>query len=395
MGEAVLNEMKDVVDWKEYLAMALENGSDTGTATADGDLLGLKSVSEIVIMGAGNLGRRIGGLIRTKGIKVASYCDNNESLRGQSIDGVEIQSIKEAAESHGDSLPFVVAIMSPGTGGYRKHRSQLTASGCRYVTHVGNLLRALFPENLPYYSLADEGYYRRNKEKYLRAIDLFDDEYSREVYARNILWLATLDERYPVSPREEVQYFPPDLIELTGDECFVDCGAFDGDTLRQFIETTNGSFDRYYALEPDQTNFRALSGYVQRLDESMKRRIEIHEMATSSSEGKLSFASTGAANAALTDGGNVEVSCTTLDKLLQGRRTTYIKMDVEGAEVATLRGARETIKAQKPAIAACIYHSPSDLWRVPVELKNLMPTSTLHVRAHEVDGFDVVAYAMP
>jgi len=59
-----------------------------------------------------------------------------------------------------------------------------------------------------------------------------------------------------------VQYFPP--FSLGRNEVFVDCGAFDGDTIAQFRRATDDHFDQIIAFEPDPVNFAALKSAHQR-----------------------------------------------------------------------------------------------------------------------------------
>lgn len=45
-----------------------------------------------------------------------------------------------------------------------------------------------------------------------------------------------------------------------------------------------------------------------------------------------------------------------LDDLLEGKRVTFIKIDVEGFKEDALNGATKMIQEQKPKIAICVYH---------------------------------------
>lgn len=54
-----------------------------------------------------------------------------------------------------------------------------------------------------------------------------------------------------------------------------------------------------------------------------------------------------------------------LDDALKGEDATFIKMDIEGSEVAALRGTEEILRTQKPQLAICVYHKTSDFWEIP------------------------------
>ena len=54
-------------------------------------------------------------------------------------------------------------------------------------------------------------------------------------------------------------YFDDDVFRLGENEVFVNCGAYDGDTVRAFLEKSKGHFKKIYAVEPDKNNFAKLS----------------------------------------------------------------------------------------------------------------------------------------
>ena len=54
------------------------------------------------------------------------------------------------------------------------------------------------------------------------------------------------------------------LVFLRGEtESYGDLGAYNGDTLREFLELTGGHYDHLYAVEPDPKNFAKLQHFVE------------------------------------------------------------------------------------------------------------------------------------
>ena len=45
-------------------------------------------------------------------------------------------------------------------------------------------------------------------------------------------------------------------------------------------------------------------------------------------------------------------------------KINFLKLDVEGSEMATLRGARNSIDRFKPKLAISIYHKPDDFFEI-------------------------------
>ncbi|MGN0914862.1 MAG: FkbM family methyltransferase, partial [Succinivibrio sp.] len=74
-------------------------------------------------------------------------------------------------------------------------------------------------------------------------------------------------------------------------------------------------------------------------------------------------------------------------------KPTLIKMDIEGAELDSLKGASDIIRKYKPKLAICIYHMPLDFYEIPVFLKSLVPEYRFKVRQHEPGFCETVLYA--
>ena len=76
----------------------------------------------------------------------------------------------------------------------------------------------------------------------------------------------------------------------------------------------------------------------------------------------------------MNENGTIEVSVVPIDAVVDpADRITMIKMDVEGAELESLKGARKTIQRDKPKLAICIYHKPEDMTEIPLYIKELVP----------------------
>ena len=89
------------------------------------------------------------------------------------------------------------------------------------------------------------------------------------------------------------------------------------------------------------------------------------------------------------------VQCVALDDVLQNVAPDFIKLDVEGAEIAALSGMTRTITKYRPRLAISGYHRPQDLWEIPLKLLELLPNARLYVRQHGSNGFETVFYALP
>lgn len=83
-----------------------------------------------------------------------------------------------------------------------------------------------------------------------------------------------------------------------------------------------------------------------------------------------------------------------MDNVPECQDATFIKMDIEGAELAALRGGRELIQRNKPKLAICIYHSDEDMLSIAEYIHELVPEYRIYMRAHNMGIAENVLYAV-
>ena len=82
------------------------------------------------------------------------------------------------------------------------------------------------------------------------------------------------------------------------------------------------------------------------------------------------------------EGASYRIDVASIDETAECADATWIKMDIEGAEMDAIHGAEKTIKNNHPKLTICIYHSDEDMLRIIEYIHNLVPEYKLYVRQH-------------
>jgi len=190
---------------------------------------------------------------------------------------------------------------------------------------------------------------------------------------------------------EAGRYFNQDFIELGDNEVFIDVGCFDLSTSLEF-EGCCKKCKKIYAFEPDPENYKVCLGKRNQLG---LNHIELLEAGTWSKRTTLRFNATNGEGSCVSEKGASSIAVVPIDEAVDSAdRVTMIKMDVEGAELESLKGAKNLIQRDKPKLAICIYHKPIDMTEIPLYIKELVPKYKLYVRHNSNSIYDTVLYAV-
>jgi FkbM family methyltransferase len=295
--------------------------------------------NRVVIFGAGTLGLKAIALLREIGVEPLALCDSDPTRWNTETSGLSVLSPAQAAARFGRIAIFFVTIWNDFHW-YRDTLAKLTALHCTSVSSYAPIfwrfgdrfmdLRLLNePAHLLYESL----------DRVLLAEDIWSDDESLATYRSNILWRAKGDPSHLPYPAPQNTYFPQDIFRLIPEETLVDCGAFDGDTIRLLLSLAGTSFADIYAIEADAISVNKMRSFVATLAADTAKKVHVMECAIGQERSVLRFSMDGSANSKIDDAG-VDIDCAPLDELFLDQPVSLIKMDIEGAEYDALVGGR-------------------------------------------------------
>lgn len=355
--------------------------------------------TRIVLFGAGGLGRRTLAGLRAAGVEPLAFSDNRSSLWGCSIDDVPVVAPREAAERFGSDAVFVVTIWGAGSEHRLAHSvEQLEALGADLVLPVAWLAWRYAEQLLPFYAMDLPSRLLTQSAEVRRCFTLLADDRSRDEYVSQVRWRLSGDPGGLSHPVPGLQYLVTDVADAVPGDVVLDCGAYDGDTLRSWLAVRGPSFAHYFAMEPDPESRSRLERCVAELPSDVAAKVEILPYSVAGYTGTATFAASGSLSSSLGDDAGLVVDCITFDDLearLGGAVPTFVKVDIEGAELDALEGGREFLGRERPMIAIASYHRQDHLWRVPLAVHDIWQEYRLFLRPHNEEAWDLVLYAVP
>ena len=259
---------------------------------------------------------------------------------------------------------------------------------------VAHVLEPLRPSER---MLTERSYFDTHKADIHELIKLFADDLLKRTFQACLAYRSI----GAVFPRGIIQadcdkYFPADIFTLNAD-IFVDCGAFNGDSVDSFIRhsiATGKDYAHIYAFEPSEYNYQILQQFVQN---NHGLKITIFKQGVSDCSGELPFNSEGNISeiAKIDTNGASCIQVVRLDEIFVNQNVTFIKMDIESAEPSALRGAQAIIHRDSPILAICSYHTCQDFIHVPLLMKQLEPDAKLYLRHYSKNWMETVCYAVP
>ena len=150
-----------------------------------------------------------------------------------------------------------------------------------------------------------------------------------------------------------------------------------------------GGYEYIYSFEPDPNSIDSCRQTFK--DNNLKG--EVFDRGLWNENTTLSFKADGNAASRISDAGQVQIKTTTLDEVLAGRKVTFVKLDIEGAEYNALLGAKQTIQNWHPRLAVCLYHKLWDVFEIPALILEIQPDYKFALRQYRTDLGDTILYA--
>ena len=226
-----------------------------------------------------------------------------------------------------------------------------------------------------------------NIEKYQWIYEKLVDNKSKDIFTKILNFKQTFDLNFMqgFTNNFNEQYFDDELIPNIDNIIFVDGGGYVGDTLPSIMKYFP-TFKKIYLIEPNTLHIN-----IAKRDFKDIKNIEFINCGL------------GKEKIDMQDNNDFQNNCNhnyhanninTIDNLIN-EKIDFLKLDIEGAEVDTIIGAKNTIKKYHPILAICIYHKASHWYEVPNEVLKIRNDYNIYIR-HYMEGiYETVMYFIP
>lgn len=330
----------------------------------------------LVLYGMGNGADKIITRLEALGKKPAAIFASTEFVRGQHFHGYTVQTYQEVTRQFTDCI-ILIAFASE----LPEVLARFQDLDCRHETYAPHV--PIFPEE----ETVSRPWLERYAPLLQQVYDRLADDKSRQVFAATLNYKLSGKLHYLLDCTTSRAEDLGQLFTFTKQEVYADLGAYNGDTIQEFLRLCQNSYQAIYAVEADAKNFQKLTQAAAKLQ--LPALTCLHKGIWSQA-GQLPFSSQSGRQASLLPAAalgpqpvpkSTILDVDSLDHLLAGDQATYIKIDVEGAEAQAIQGAARQLAAG-PKLLIAAYHHDEDLFTLPRLLWQLQPGYKLHLRKH-------------
>lgn len=326
-----------------------------------------QTAKPIVLYGMGNGADKIVDWCEANAVKISGIFASDEFVRGQVFRGFKVQRYSDIIAQFGEDILVVIAFASESPQVLARFK-ELASAHETLAPHL-----ALFdePETVSLKWL--EKYEAELKQVY----DNLADDASRKTFAATLNYKLSGKVDYIFACDTAREDDLRQLFTFGENEVYMDLGAYNGDTVQEFLNLVDGKYQHIIAVEPDRKNCKKLNAMAENLGE-----ITVHQCGVWNEAGELGFSDSGGRQSTFLAVQKKTVPVNSIDNLSAGLPVSYIKMDVEGAEVQALNGGEAVIKNHAPKMFVAAYHYDVDLFRLPLMIWKLVPEYRIFFRKH-------------
>ena len=341
-----------------------------------------KTEKPVVIYGMGDGALKIMRVMERYHIPLRGIFASDGFVRGHSFEGFPVKHLADMEEEFGDFIILMAFAIHDEATTEMIHR--IADKHEFYAPDVPVAGDNLFTMD----------FYREHQNEFEEVYDWLADEQSRIVYKDILNFKVSGKLHYLTHCETTIAEAYENIIKPDEQEDYADLGAYKGDTIQELLGFTNGKVNSVTAFEPDRKNYKKLCLNVEAM--GLSEKSNLLNVAAYKESGIMLFSNKAGRQSALSQTQGIETTVDSLDNAMNGRRVSFINMDVEGGEKEALEGCRKTMELWKPKMLVSAYHRSEDLYALPMQIRQLCPEYRFYFRHYRyIPAWDTNLYCIP
>lgn len=313
----------------------------------------------IVLYGMGDGADKIINVCNEKSIKISGVFASDGFASGKLFRGFNVISYSEMCEKFDD---FIVLLS------FATQRDEVLENIIKISKE-----KELYCPDVPVFGdgLFDSEFVNNNFDKISQVYNMLCDDTSKRTYISTILAKLTGNIKYLFDCQTDVSESYLNIIKPNENFHYVDIGAYNGDTIREFLLYSGGKASKITAFEPDFKNFSKLINFAHQndIDTSEFYNCAAWDKCESiqfySRSGRNSAGTTSCRNAKIS-----EILAKSADSMIDSK-VHYVKIDAEGSDAKAIMGLKNTLISYRPCVNCAIYHRNEDIFEIPLLLSRI------------------------
>ncbi len=284
-------------------------------------------------------------LLADTGVPVSGIFASDEFVRGQQFHGFTVQAYSELLALR-EKVIVLIAFASE-LPDVMERFYKLASIHETYAPHV------------PVFSgeeTVTPAWIKKHETKLLAVYERLADAVSRETFASVLNYKLSGKLSYLQACTTNRTEDLRTIFSFGGEETYLDLGAYNGDTVQEFLQLTRGRYKKIVALEPDPKNFKKLTDFVR---QNELKKITCLQAGVWNDCGSLELTGNGGRQSTFWEADRSgfatqplsqtcsmkkkikkqQVNVVSVDAVLGNEHADYMKFDVEGVEKEALEGA--------------------------------------------------------
>ena len=335
----------------------------------------------IVMYGMGDGALKIMKVMKHYNIPLWGIFASDDFVRGHSFEGYQVKKLSQVEEE----LEDFIILMAFGI------HDEPTTERIHSIARRHEFLAPDVP--VAGNNLFTMSFFEEHRREFEQVYEMLADEQSRIVFRDILNYKLSGKLTYLTHCETPVEEAYHNIIRPDENEDYADLGAYKGDTIQELLSFTNGQCHSVTAFEPDKKNYKKLCLAVESMN--LTEKANCLNMAAYKEAGTMLFSNKAGRQSALSRTQGIEIPVDSLDNALNGKRASFINMDVEGGEKEAIMGCRRTIEQWKPKMLIAVYHRSEDMYAIPLQIREICPEYQFYMRHYRyIPAWDTNLYCI-